>query len=456
MLRYVVASALSALLFLSASPTDVSAQSVEQKPNILVIVLDDQRDGTLKVMPETKRRFIREGTDFTNAYTTSPLCCPSRASIMTGRYPHNHDVRRNEQSDLLVQESTLQYYLQQDGYLTAMAGKYLNGWKETEVSPPYFDRWAAIDDSSYRYVYSNFSANVNGDIRYPTGYSTGFVGKRSVRFLRQFEQQDDTPWFMYVAPFAAHQPFEAERRYRSARTPRWNGNPAVRETDRTDKPPWVQSRSVHLGGGRAISRRQSRTLMSADDMIEQLLKVVRRLDEDRDTLAFFISDNGYLWGEHGLASKRFPYTGAIEVPLMMRWPGVVPEGFADRRLAANIDIAPTVLQVAGITPNPDYPIDGRSLLGDRPREELLIEYFGSRVGGDVPAWAGLRSPAYQYVEYYDETTGAIVFAEYYDHVDDPYQLRNLLGDTDPTNDPPVAFLSFDLSQKRTCSGASCP
>jgi arylsulfatase A-like enzyme len=456
MLRYLGAAAVSALLVLSASPKDVAAQSVDNRPNVLLIVTDDQRDGTLKVMPKTKQLFVREGTDFTNAYTTSPLCCPSRASIMTGRYPHNHNVRRNEQSNLLVQESTLQYYLQQNGYLTAMAGKYLNGWNETEAPPPYFDRWASIDDSSYRSVYSDFVANVNGQVRFPSGYSTSFVRERSVHFLEQFEQEDDTPWFMYVAPFSAHQPFEAADRYKRAHTPQWNGNPAVGESDRSDKPAWVQSRNVRLAGGRSISRRQSRTLMSADDMVEELLATVRRLDEDRDTLAFFISDNGYLWGEHGLASKRFPYSGAIEVPLMMRWPGVVPEGFADRRIAANIDIAPTVLQVTGITPDPEYPIDGRSLLGDRPREDLLIEFFGARVGGDVPGWAGLRNPSYQYVEYYDQATGAIVYAEYYDHVDDPYQLHNVLGDMDPTNDPPVAFLSFDLAQKRNCSGASCP
>jgi arylsulfatase A-like enzyme len=373
---------------------------------------------------------------------------------MTGQYPHNHGVRRNEDSDQLLQESTLQYYLQQNGYLTGIAGKYLNGWKEAEASPPYFDRWATIDDSSYQKVYYDFLANVNGEIRFPRGYSTDFIARKSVRFMRQFDAEDETPWFLYVSPFASHKPFVPETSYRNARTPQWFGNPSVTEGDRSDKPPWVQERNVRLPGSQAVARLQSRTLMSADDLVEALFKAMAQLDEKRDTLAVFISDNGYLWGEHGLASKRFPYTGAIKVPLMVRWPGVVAADAIDERLAANIDVAPTILQTVGI--QPDHVIDGRSLLADVTREKLLFEYFGSRLGGDVPAWASLRSLSYQYVEYYEDQGPTTLFTEYYDLLNDPFQLENLLQDGDPTNDPQATVLSIELARTRDCEGESCP
>lgn len=458
-LRVLSACCLFALgLSSAATATEVRADQVpdEERPNVLVIVTDDQREGTLNVMPATRRVFIRGGRSYSEAYATSPLCCPSRASIMTGRYPHNHEVRRNEDADNLVQESTVQYYLQQDGYLTGIAGKYLNSWKEAEVDPPYFDRWAVIDDSSYEDVYYDFTANINGRITEPRGYSTDFIGRRSVRFLNDFEEEDETPWFLYVAPFASHKPFEPAKRYRNADVPLWVGNPAAIEADRSDKPPWVQARSVRLAGGRATSRQQSRTLMSADDMVRRVFNELVRLNEDQDTLAVFVSDNGYLWGEHGLASKRFPYTQAIRVPLMVRWPGVVGEAETDDSLVGNIDIAPTIVEAAGVETDPDHPMDGRSLLSAAPRRELLLEYFGSRIGADVPAWASTRTPTYQYVEYYDPLTGTLQYTEYYDLVEDPWQLVNLLGDSDPTNDPPTVVLSIELQQTRDCRGADCP
>lgn len=424
------------------------------RPNVLLIVTDDQRAGTLDAMPKTRRLFADAGVSFTDAYATSPLCCPSRASIMTGRYPHNHGVRRNEDAQELVQESTLQYYLQSAGYHTAMAGKYLNGWPEAEASPPYFDRWAAIDDSNYQRVYNDITVNLNGDVIFADGYSTDVVEDKSVGFLRTFEKSDDVPWFLYVAPFAPHAPFVPEARYRDSDTPYVRGNPAVWESDRSDKPPWVRARNVRLAGARATARRQARTLYSVDDMVERLFAAMDRMDETRDTLAIFVSDNGYLWGEHGLASKRFPYTGAIKVPLIIRWPGHVREGTTDERIVANIDLAPTILDAAGTEPAPEYPIDGRSVFGAGARDRLLLEYFGSRLG-ESPSWASIRSGPYQYVEYYDDV-GAVAFREYYDLANDPFQLVNLYGDPDPLNDPPLALMVTQLAQTRSCRGSDCP
>ncbi len=429
-------------------------QTRAPRPNILLIVTDDQRSGTLDGMGKTKELFARSGVMFTDAYTATPLCCPSRASIMTGRYPHNHGVRHNEDAEQLAQDSTLQYYLQSSGYLTAMAGKYLNGWPESEARPPYFDKWAAIDDSNYQRVYNDITVNQNGNIVTSDSYSTQYIEDRSVGFLRKFENSDAKPWFLYVAPFAPHAPFVPERRYRDAYPPYFPGNPAVREADRSDKPTWVQNRNVRLGGGRAIARDQGRTLYSVDNMVERIFAALDRMDETRDTLAIFVSDNGYLWGEHGLASKRFPYTGAIKVPLIVRWPGHVRPDTKDDRLVGNIDITPTLLEAAGIEPDPDYPLDGKPLFAPGSRDHFLIEYFGSRIG-ESPSWASIRSGSSQFVEYYDEF-GVVIFREYYDLAIDPFQLLNLYGDADPLNDPPLAFTAAQLAQTRNCRGSTCP
>jgi arylsulfatase A-like enzyme len=433
----------------------VQSDASSRRPNILFIVTDDQRIGTLNVMPSTEKLFVDGGTTFNDAYATSPLCCPSRTSIMTGRYPHNHEVRRNEDAENLDHTTTLQYYLQQAGYFTGIAGKYLNGWPELRLAPPYFDRWATIDDSSYTHVYYDFGANVDGQVLYPDGYSTDFVGDKTVRFLRGFESDDDRPWFMYVAPFASHKPFQPESIYRRSRTPLWNGNPGVGEIDRSDKPPWVQDRNVGLSCAPGVSRNQSRTLMSVDDLVEKVFAALGKFEERRDTLAVFISDNGYMWGEHGLASKRFPYTEAVKVPLAVRWPGHLRAGSVDDRMVANIDLAPSILDVVEIDTNPEVPMDGRSMFAPGERDALLLEYFGADAG-ESPPWASYRTHDYQYMEYYDETTGVLTFREYYNLNNDRWQLENLFGDADPANDPLGPLLSAQLAEAKGCSGASCP
>ncbi|MDQ4065886.1 MAG: sulfatase [Actinomycetota bacterium] len=447
----------AALIMMVAAMPDAPARqaSGERRPNVLLIVTDDQRDGTVDAMPTTAAFFGAKGRSFTNAFATSPMCCPSRASIMTGRYPHNHEVRRNADGDLLDQKTTLQYYLRQAGYQTAMAGKYLNGWDETRQDPPHFDRWAAIDDEDYASVYVDFIANVNGTLRLPRGYSTDYIGRKATSFLETFEERDRQPWFMYLAPFAPHKPFVTAPKYRSADTPEWHGSPAVSEDDRSDKPEWVQKHAVPLARAQEISTEQYRLLMSVDDMVARVADALDRLDEARDTIAIFMSDNGYMWGEHGLVQKRFPYTKAAKIPLLVRWPGHIEENTTDGRLAANIDIAPTIMAAAGIEPDPAAPVDGRSLLSETTRDRVLMEFFGAP-GKSPPPWAGIRSESYQYVEYYDKESGEVVAREYYDLTNDPWQLVNLYGDGDPLNDPALTVHQADLALIRECRGSSCP
>lgn len=201
------------------SPEGPSARRV-RGPNILIIVTDDQRyPGTLGVMPSTKRLFGRGGKTFTNAFATTPMCCPSRASIFTGRYVHNHGVKYQSVPGRLDQESTLQRYLQEAGYETAIAGKYLNGW-DLSTDPPYFDQWA-ISLNGYR----GMTFNTNGTMRKVEGYSPHYVGQRALEWLRSFDRS--RPWFLYVSTPSAHPPFDVEERYETARVSRW-GEPRGR------------------------------------------------------------------------------------------------------------------------------------------------------------------------------------------------------------------------------------
>ena len=449
--RLLATVTLAAALLFPPLPRSVAQ---EARPNVLVIVTDDQREGTLWAMPETRRWFVQRGIRFPHAYVTTPLCCPSRSSIFTGRYAHNHGVTNNGQATVLDQESTVQRYLEEAGYTTAIIGKFLNLW-DVEVPPPHFDLWATFSPPLYGPGYEDAVFNVNGQLA-TVDYSTDFIRKKAVQFLHGFEESDAAPWFLYVAPWAPHSPFHPADEYRRAPVPAWDGNPATQEQDLSDKPPWIQDDGADLAKGQAFRRKQGRTLMSVDDMVSQVMSALGTLGERGNTLVIFLSDNGFLWGEHGYTTKRVPYPQSIEVPFFMRWPGHLEPGTRDPRPVANVDIAPTILEAAGIRPDPRYPIDGWSLLGPHERDHRFLEYWTEP--GAVPDWASVRSTTLQYVEYYDGAD-QVIFREYYDLLSDPWQLENLLGDGDPSNDPSpgqLADLKAQLQHDRRCAGTEGP
>ena len=438
-------------LSLPAAPGSLAQELGAGRPNILIIVTDDQRShGTLAVMPHTKEFFQDRGVNFRNAVATTPLCCPSRTSILTGLYAHNHNVRQNSATATanFNPELSLQRYLDQVGYQTGLFGKFLNHW-DLGQNPKYFDRWAI---SNYGYWKSQF--NVDGVQQTIYEYSTDFVASQASAFLEGTEAADDAPWFMYVAPFAPHLPARPKPLYKSAPVPPLERNPATFEQDLSDKPPYVANRQEPIANIERRRAQQLRTLMSVDDLVAGVSAAMNAQDEASETLAFFMSDNGFLWGEHGLFAKGVPYTDSTEIPMLMRWPGHVVSEAVDDRLTANIDIAPTVLDAAGLAPSP--PMDGMSLLSDETRERILLEMFGSRRYGGLQ-WSSTISASggYQYVENYDPETGERV-VEYYDLDSDPYQLTNLLGDGFPLNDPDTEPLSAQLLQDSRCSAGSCP
>jgi arylsulfatase A-like enzyme len=439
----------------AAAPSAAEPRAVEAavRPNILVIVTDDQRADTLGIMERT-RDWFADGTRFTNAVTPTPLCCPARASIFTGRYAHNHGVLTNSdrtQTEGLDQRVTIQAYLDRTGYRTAIAGKYFNAWALAKA-PPWFDRYATL---TYSTAYWEPKMNVNGNVRQVPGYTTDLVGDYAVSFLDGFERRDADPWFLYLATTAPHKPFAPEVRHADADVGTWAGNPAVGEADRSDKPAFVRSSTADLDDGRATRAKQLRTLLSVDEMVDRVLTHVEALGEG-NTLVVFTSDNGFLWGEHGLdQKKRLPYLQSAQVPMLVRWPGHVPAS-RDSRLVSSIDLAPTILDAAGIAQKSNLPrMDGISMLGAYERDRILIEYFVSPDDTSYPSWAATLTPRSQYVEYYADDLETVKFREYYALSVDPWQLENLLADGVPGNEPNVAALSDRLAADRSCAGSSC-
>jgi arylsulfatase A-like enzyme len=236
----------------------------------------------------------------------------------------------------------------------------------------------------------------------------------------------------------------------------------VFEANRSDKPPYVREQDTTLSKAKEIRRKQLRTEMAVDGLVAKLDRRLRRLNERKNTLVIFVSDNGYAWGEHGLIgshfSKNSPYTESIRVPMLMRWPKGLESG-KSKRLTTNVDIAPTIYDATGVEPATEP--DGRSLLDKSwQRNTIFLEHFLSpKDGPQVPAWGSVRGHDYQYVETYDEN-GVLSFTEYYDLEEDHFQRRNLLMDDDPTNDPNFVDEHLLVDRFSTCRGTDgdnpCP
>lgn len=439
-----------------SEPVRAQVGGEDPPPNVLIFITDDQRDD-LQVMNSVRRHFHRQGRDFPFAFATTPSCCPSRASIMTGRYAHNHNVLTNRQAGRLQHRTTIQFYLKRAGYRTGYMGKFLNNWRLGQ-GPPFFDDWAVNSpNNTNQEFYYGTKVNVNGAVRTVRKYSTNYFGDQAVRFLQRTErQQDGRPWLLYVSPNAPHAPFQPAREYENASVPRWNPPPSVTESDRSDKPRWVERMNVGKRRGRWVRRQQFRMLMSVDDMVRQVMSRLKKLDE-RNTLVVFVSDNGYAWGDHGLETKSSPYMESVEIPLMLKWPGHVERGTNDPRLAANIDIAPTIVEATGVSTEGGPAMDGRSLLDPTwARDRLLLEYTRHH-SFPAPTWASTVTRDYEYTELYQRDGSGLIEREYYNLIADPWQLDNLLGDSNSSNDPlTLPAMSLVLEQDRQCEGATCP
>lgn len=483
------------------------------KPNIIVIVTDDQRwnTTTTDVMPNLRRLFLEGdstapgGTYFPNAYATTPECCPSRSSIFTGRYAHNHGLRQvayNDPTSLAAFNSTfkdftLQHYLKARSYKTAIFGKYLNGW--FNEAPPDFDEYSVLTDlPNYGYcpirVFegSNGTGVANqygnppvgtGSNAYcagndPTSYSTPYLGSKAVDFLGR----TNGPFFMYVAPFAPHPLYTPAEQYNNLPVTTSKG-PAFHEADLSDKPPYVRAQgtccdfppsnpNANETTREEYRKDQLRALKSVDDMVGSIFSTLRSRGQEDNTLAIFVSDNGYLWSDHWLEGKLAPYSYSTHVPLYMRWPGhilasgpnpaIAPR--TDGRLVANIDIAPTIMGAVqpAISPSAARPPDGKSLLDPTWKHNfLLLEYKQDTpplaAAANLRTWNALRSAHWQYTRNDDPSQPDGFFREYYSDI--PSMLNNVYGGDgvrDPSDPAEPAPPDAELNQAMSCSGSTPP
>jgi arylsulfatase A-like enzyme len=426
-----------------------AAAAPKPKPNLLVVITDDQRaDGTLEVMPNVRRRIARQGTSFLEAHVTTPKCCPSRASFFTGRYVHNHGVFSNARSGNLDHSQTVHHLLQERGYRTGIFGKFLNSWP-VEIDPPFFDEWA-ISNGGFEQGYWN----IDSRIRTKHEYTTDLIADRAVRFVRQAERRDDEqPWLAWVTPHAPHSPSVPASRHRDVGLRAFGTNPAMQETDISDKPSFLDNARNDEETLLTVRDDGRRSLMAVDEMVGRLLDELKKLREVENTVVVFTSDNGFMFGEHGgVVGKDLPYPASTRVPLAVRWPEHFRAGRSNRKFVTNIDVATTLLRAAGVR----RQTDGRSLLADGRRSTLFVESRGSYNedgARSLPAFRSIRTSRYRYAEYYRNGSYELLFREYYDLAVDPWELDNRAPVLPPER---VGELSAQLAEYGTCRGRACP
>ena len=432
-------------------PTTTTTPPPSGRPNVVVINTDDMRADMTVALPKIRQWLADGGTTFRNAYVSTPSCCPSRASLMSGRYVHNNGQFQQQTLGFNL-DLTIQRYLHDAGFFTGHAGKFLH-WLDLGVEAPHFDRWTYFK-GGYENVYMNF----DGTVRRSQGYSTTIVFDRAIDYVNDFEGRNDArPFYLYLAPIAPHDPSIAEAKYATASVPAHQPDPSYMEADRSDKPPFVRNQNPTVTAVQATRTAMIRTLYTVDDQVDRFLRHLQATGELANTLVLFTSDNGYLLGEHKATSKFLPYRKAVEVPFLLRWPGRVAAGAVDDRLVTHVDVVPTILAATGVSQS-HVALDGRNILSGYTRQRALTEYWNDANNNpNIPSWASIRTTTYRYAEFYDIANPAnVTFREYYNLQADPYELVNLLADGVPSNDPDTAALSQTLRTTRQCVGAGCP
>ncbi len=419
----------------TAGPIEVDTQdgSVQSdpffvQPNIVVILTDDQRWDTLPTMPTVTSELVGKGLTFANAFVENPLCCPARASFLTGLDSHSTGVYANDVPyggfSLFHDQVTVATALHDAGYETALAGKYLNHYATTNGTyvPPGWSHWHAFASESkyYNYDLSVDGTSVQSYGSAPADYSTDVITSLVDTDIRSASAQD--PLFLWVAPFAPHGP--------STPAPRDVGSldgiaawrpPNYNEADVRDKPAYVQALPLLSADAQATidSDRQDQleSLGAVDDLVGSTLRALQDTGRLGDTIVVFASDNGFEWGEHRREGKVVPYEESIRIPLVIRWDRLDVPAATDKRLVQNIDLTPTLERAAGATLT---PVDGKSLLPLLQhqhvtwRQHMLIEH------APQPVYCADRTPKDILIHY---ATGE---EEYYrlGPLADPYQLTN--------------------------------
>lgn len=471
-----IVTAVVAVAALTVAGAGIPATSAGQsaaaqtRPNIVVIETDDQTAESVRVMKHVNSLIGSRGTTFTNSFVNFSLCCPSRATFMTGQYMHNHDIRDNQvpgggfgRFNQLHASNNLAVWLQDAGYYTALVGKYLNGYTNQPRVPQGWSEWhVAAPDTQDLYDYRMNDEGAFTDYgEAPADFKEDVFTSRAVGLVNR-RTPSDQPFFLWLTYTTPHwggpepnpnppgdcngtakpAPRHAHA-FDSMTQPR---SPNFNEADVSDKPAEIRDlprfNTAGVANIQRLYRCELEALLSVDEGVQKVVDALVAAGELNDTLVVFTSDNGLFHGEHRLSQvKRHIYEESIRVPLMMRGPGI-PVGAQVSDLVINADLAPTIVDVANATPG--LTMDGRSLIpvaqnpGLERNRELLIEQ---------PSLAAIRTQRYMYAEY---TNGE---RELYDLQKDPFELQSRHASS--AYAPVRTALAAELQKLRNCSGASC-
>ena len=436
------------------------ASAEEKRPNILVVLTDDQRYDAMGFLdhPFLKTPHLDElaatGIHFKNAIVTTSLCSPSRASILTGQFAHNHRVVDNYNP---IPEGLIYFpeYLQKNGYETAFIGKWHMGG-EIDHQQPGFDHWISFKgqgvyfaDPAEAKVNGRFvpqvnrdGFNINGKRVEQKGYITDELTEYTLDWLKGREgENDEKPWLCYLSHKAVHADFLPSNRhaymYEDAEfTPpkSWSDSP----DEFTDVPRWVQNQRNSRHGVEfayysdldiaTYYKRYCETIAAIDESLGEIRAQLKAAGELENTLILYLGDNGFLFGEHGLIDKRCAYDASVRIPMVMSWPAGIKGGQTLEQVVANIDVAPTMLDAAGLeTPE---QMDGMSFLplakgkSTEWRDYILYEYFWERNYPQTPTMHAVIGEQFKYVRYH----GIWDVDELYDQKNDPDEKTNLIND----------------------------
>lgn len=474
------------------------------RPNIVFVLADDLSLAEMEHVPDLKRRIAGEGAEFTHAFVSLSVCCPSRVTMLRGQYAHNTTIFTNRPPKggwqafrrLGLERDTVATWLQAAGYRTGWFGKYMNGYPDRDaptVVPPGWDDWVVpVRGNAYKSY--DYALNDNGRVvehgSAPRDHITDVLADEAVEFIKA-SSKEQRPFLAWVSTYAPHLPSDPPPRHAGAAAsltaPR---PPSFDEADLSDKAAWATK--INRLSPDALAqidekfRLRVEAMLGVQDLVEAIVTALRKHDQLDNTYLVFTSDNGFHMGQHRLRwGKNTHFDEDLRVPLYVRGPGVAPGRTIDA-FAVNVDFAPTFTDIAGTEPG--TPVDGRSLLpllrGESPpwRKAVLIEHQGALdASGDVggadpamlepiedeqpgpprgngkgrgkvhddagmPAFAGVRTEQWTYVRYKDGT------AELYDLRSDPHQLDNLAAKADAAV---LSDLDAWTEALRTCRGETC-
>ena len=461
------------------------SQTEVPRPNVLVVMTDDQTAAQMSCAGHTLLqtpnldRVANEGVRFANSYCTNSLCAPGRASVLTGAYSHVHGIRGNSQNPDSIERigpevPTYPELLQQAGYRTAMVGK----WHLPE-SPRGFDEWKILPGQG---VYFDPDFIINGERTQQQGYATDITTDFALDFLRRNAGQPFCLLYQHKAP---HRPFTpAPRHAKLFEDIEWP-YPETYHDDYATRP--IAERALDMrfdvslepdyddipsGLGLEAKRNwlfqrfvkdHHRALYAVDEGLGRVLEYLDTAGLAEDTLVIYTSDNGFFLGDHGWYDKRFMYEPSLRIPLLVRYPRLVPRGNVESRVALHVDIAPTILDFAGL-PIPQL-MQGRSLRpvleGNPPedwRESMFYAYYENSWAATLrPGYQpgpygtphritphrGVRTDRYKLIEYYAEDG----YWELFDLQEDPNELRNLYSE--PGHGDLITELTQELRNLQT-------